>query len=69
MNKRLDAFTVALTGPLTLVLVVATTLALLPPLFLLHRYLSPLIKSSAAAAQVTAPTTTGRRTSVYIERQ
>ena len=45
MNKQFDTLTVALTGQLTLVLVVAAVLALAFSLFLLHRYRRAVIKS------------------------
>ena len=45
MNKQFDALTVALTGQLTLVLVVAAVLALAFSLFLLWRYRRAVIKS------------------------
>ena len=59
MNKRPDALTVALTGQLFLVLVIAAILALAASLYLLRRYRRAVIKSMRRRTQSDIGTPTG----------
>ena len=59
MNKQHDALTVALTGQLSLVLIVAAVLALAASLFLLRRYRRVVIKSMQRRGRSEIATPTG----------
>jgi hypothetical protein len=59
MNKQHDALTVALTGQLSLVLIVAAVLALAASLFLLRRYRRVVIKSMQRRSRSEIATPTG----------
>ncbi len=59
MNKKFDALTVALTGQLSIVLIVAAVLALVASLFLLRRYRRAVIKSMRRRNRSEISTPTG----------